>query len=65
VVRGARSKAGPAREIATLPAAQSTFGAAKMAPKTQLSSGCLETSGQTPAGCTIDDILELEEAACE
>src|SRR6185312_2655503 len=49
------------REIATLLAAQTTFGAAKMLLETGAHPALLKDEVTTPAGCTVDGILELEE----
>ena len=49
------------RDIATLLAAQTTFGAAKMVLETGYHPALLKDAVTTPAGCTIDGILELEE----
>ncbi len=54
-------KVGLPREVATLLAAQTTFGAAKMVLETGAHPALLKDSVTTPAGCTIDGILELEE----
>ncbi len=54
-------KVGLPRDIATLLAAQTTFGAAKMVLDTGYHPALLKDSVTTPAGCTIDGILELEE----
>ena len=53
----ATSKPSPA----TLLAAQTTFGAAKMVLETGYHPALLKDAVTTPAGCTIDGILELEE----
>jgi pyrroline-5-carboxylate reductase len=49
------------REIATLLAAQTTFGAAKMVLETGSHPALLKDEVTTPAGCTVDGILEIEE----
>jgi pyrroline-5-carboxylate reductase len=49
------------RDIATLLAAQTTFGAAKMVLETGSHPALLKDEVTTPAGCTVDGILELEE----
>jgi len=49
------------RETATLLAAQTTFGAAKMVLETGAHPALLKDEVTTPAGCTVDGILELEE----
>jgi pyrroline-5-carboxylate reductase len=54
-------KVGLPRETATQLAAQTTFGAAKMVLETGYHPALLKDEVTTPAGCTIDGILELEE----
>lgn len=54
-------KVGLPRDIATVLAAQTTFGAAKMVLETGYHPALLKDAVTTPAGCTIDGILELEE----
>jgi pyrroline-5-carboxylate reductase len=54
-------KVGLPRDIATLLAAQTTLGAAKMVLDTGYHPALLKDAVTTPAGCTIDGILELEE----
>src|SRR4029077_2307128 len=54
-------KMGLSRELATLLAAQSTLGAAKVALETGFNPALLKGMVTTPAGCTIDGILELEQ----
>jgi pyrroline-5-carboxylate reductase len=54
-------KAGLSRELATLLAAQMTLGAAQMVIQTGHHPALLKDTVTTPAGCTIDGILELEE----
>lgn len=54
-------KVGLPRDIATQLAAQTTFGAAKMVLDTGYHPALLKDAVTTPAGCTIDGILELEE----
>ena len=54
-------KMGLSRELATLLAAQMTLGAAKVALETGHHPALLKDAVTTPAGCTIDGILELEE----
>jgi len=49
------------REIATQLAAQTTYGAAKMVLETGSHPALLKDEVTTPAGCTVDGILELEE----
>ena len=48
------------RETATLLAAQTTFGAAKMVLETGSHPALLKDEVTTPGGCTVDGILELE-----
>jgi len=57
-------KVGLPREIATQLAAQTAYGAAKMVLETGYHPALLKDAVTTPAGCTIDGILELEEAGC-
>lgn len=54
-------KMGLPRELATLLAAQTALGAAKMVLDTGDHPALLKDTVTTPAGCTIDGILELEE----
>ncbi|HWR14372.1 MAG TPA: pyrroline-5-carboxylate reductase [Terriglobales bacterium] len=54
-------KVGLPRDMATLLAAQMTLGAAKMVLETGHHPALLKDAVTTPAGCTIDGILELEE----
>jgi pyrroline-5-carboxylate reductase len=54
-------KVGLSRELATLLAAQTALGAAKMVLETGHHPALLKDTVTTPAGCTIDGILELEE----
>jgi pyrroline-5-carboxylate reductase len=54
-------KVGLPRDIATLLAAQTTLGAARMVLETGYHPALLKDAVTTPAGCTIDGILELEE----
>ncbi|QNI30270.1 pyrroline-5-carboxylate reductase [Alloacidobacterium dinghuense] len=54
-------KVGLPRDTATLLAAQMTFGASKMVLDTGYHPALLKDAVTTPAGCTIDGILELEE----
>jgi len=54
-------KVGLSRDIATQLAAQTAFGAAKMVLETGYHPALLKDAVTTPAGCTIDGILELEE----
>jgi len=53
--------AGLPRDVATQLAAQTAFGAAKMVLETGYHPALLKDAVTTPAGCTIDGILELEE----
>ncbi|PYX90531.1 MAG: pyrroline-5-carboxylate reductase [Acidobacteria bacterium] len=54
-------KVGLPRDLATLVAAQTTLGAAKVALETGHHPALLKDEVTTPAGCTIDGIMELEE----
>ena len=54
-------KVGLPRDVATLLAAQTTMGAAKVVLETGYHPALLKDAVTTPAGCTIDGILELEE----
>jgi pyrroline-5-carboxylate reductase len=54
-------KVGLPRDIATLLAAQTTFGAAKMVLDTGYHPALLKDAVTTPAGCTVDGLLEIEE----
>jgi len=54
-------KVGLPRDVATQLAAQTAFGAAKMVLETGYHPALLKDAVTTPAGCTIDGILELEE----
>src|SRR6202042_467396 len=49
------------RDIATLLAAQTTLGSARMVLETGYHPALLKDEVTTPAGCTVDGILELEE----
>jgi pyrroline-5-carboxylate reductase len=49
------------RDIATLLAAQTTYGSARMVLETGYHPALLKDQVTTPAGCTVDGILELEE----
>jgi len=49
------------RDIATLLAAQTTLGSARMVLETGYHPALLKDQVTTPAGCTVDGILELEE----
>jgi pyrroline-5-carboxylate reductase len=60
------SGSGPAflglpRDVATLLAAQTTLGSARMVLETGYHPALLKDAVTTPAGCTVDGILELEE----
>jgi pyrroline-5-carboxylate reductase len=48
------------RDVATLLAAQTTFGSAKMVLETGAHPALLKDEVTTPGGCTVDGILELE-----
>ncbi len=54
-------KLGIPREIATLLAAQTMLGSARMVLETKAHPAMLKDMVTTPAGCTIDGLLELEE----
>lgn len=54
-------KVGLPRDIATQLAAQTAFGASKMVLETGYHPALLKDAVTTPAGCTVDGILELEE----
>ena len=54
-------KVGLPRDVATLLAAQTVMGAAKVVLETGDHPALLKDAFTTPAGCTIDGILELEE----
>lgn len=54
-------KVGLPRDVATLLAAQTTQGAARMVLETGAHPALLKDAVTTPAGCTIDGLLELEE----
>jgi len=54
-------KVGLPRDVATLLAAQTTMGAASVLLETGEHPALLKDEVTTPAGCTIDGILELEE----
>ena len=49
------------RDVATLLAAQTTMGAARQVLHTGSHPALLKDEVTTPAGCTIDGLLELEE----
>ncbi|MDH3744426.1 MAG: pyrroline-5-carboxylate reductase [Acidobacteriota bacterium] len=54
-------KTGLPRQVATELAAQTCFGAAKMVLETENHPALLKDDVTTPAGCTMDGILKLEE----
>lgn len=54
-------KLGIARETSTLLAAQTMLGAAKMVLESKAHPALLKDMVTTPAGCTIDGLMELEE----
>ncbi|PYX06261.1 MAG: pyrroline-5-carboxylate reductase [Acidobacteria bacterium] len=54
-------KVGLPRDVATLLAAQTTMGAAKVVLETGDHPALLKDAVTTPAGCTVDGIMELEE----
>jgi pyrroline-5-carboxylate reductase len=54
-------KVGLPRDVATLLAAQTTMGAARVVLETGDHPALLKDAVTTPAGCTIDAIMELEE----
>ena len=54
-------KVGLPRDLATLLAAQTTLGASRVVLETGNHPALLKDAVTTPAGCTIDGILELEE----
>ena len=54
-------KVGLPRDIATQLAAQTVYGAGKMVLETGYHPALLKDAVTTPAGCTVDGILELEE----
>ena len=54
-------KVGLPRDIATLLAAQTTLGAARVVLDTGDHPALLKDSVTTPAGCTVDGLMELEE----
>jgi pyrroline-5-carboxylate reductase len=49
------------RDVATLLAAQTTYGSARLVLETGYHPALLKDAVTTPAGCTVDGILELEE----
>lgn len=54
-------KLGIPRETSTLLAAQTMYGAAKMVLESKAHPALLKDTVTTPAGCTIDGLMELEE----
>jgi pyrroline-5-carboxylate reductase len=54
-------RTGLPREMATLLAAQATLGAAAMVLESGLHPALLKSEVTTPAGCTVDGLLELED----
>lgn len=54
-------KLGIPRDVSTLLAAQTMFGASKMVLDSKAHPAMLKDSVTTPAGCTIDGLMELEE----
>jgi pyrroline-5-carboxylate reductase len=54
-------RTGLPRELATLLAAQATLGAAAMVLDSGLHPALLKSEVTTPAGCTVDGLLELED----
>lgn len=54
-------KLGIPRETATLLAAQTTLGAAQMVLESKAHPALLKDTVTTPAGCTVDGLMELEE----
>ncbi|HEY9775413.1 MAG TPA: pyrroline-5-carboxylate reductase [Planktothrix sp.] len=54
-------KLGISRETSTLLAAQTMFGAARMVLESKAHPALLKDMVTTPAGCTIDGLMELEE----
>ncbi|HEY3989270.1 MAG TPA: pyrroline-5-carboxylate reductase [Acidobacteriaceae bacterium] len=54
-------KVGLPRDVSTLLAAQTTYGAARMVLETGEHPALLKDAVTTPAGCTADGLLELEE----
>lgn len=54
-------KLGIPREMSTLLAAQTMYGASKMVLETKAHPALLKDTVTTPAGCTIDGLMELEE----
>jgi len=54
-------KLGISREVSTLLAAQTMYGAARMVLESKAHPALLKDMVTTPAGCTIDGLMELEE----
>jgi pyrroline-5-carboxylate reductase len=54
-------KVGLPRDVSTLLAAQTALGAARLVLETGHHPALLKDAVTTPAGCTIDGLLELEE----
>ncbi len=54
-------KLGIPREVSTLLAAQTMYGASRMVLETKAHPALLKDTVTTPAGCTIDGLMELEE----
>jgi pyrroline-5-carboxylate reductase len=54
-------KVGLPRDLATLLAAQTTLGSAQMVLETGSHPALLKDAVTTPAGCTVDGVMELEE----
>jgi pyrroline-5-carboxylate reductase len=54
-------RAGLPRELATLLSAQATLGAAAMVLESGLHPAVLKSEVTTPAGCTVDGLMELED----
>ncbi|MBX9569793.1 MAG: pyrroline-5-carboxylate reductase [Candidatus Obscuribacterales bacterium] len=54
-------KLGIPREVSTLLAAQTMYGASRMVLESKAHPALLKDSVTTPAGCTIDGLMELEE----
>ncbi|MBX9723811.1 MAG: hypothetical protein K2X81_20560, partial [Candidatus Obscuribacterales bacterium] len=54
-------KLGIPRDVSTLLAAQTMYGAASMVLESNAHPALLKDSVTTPAGCTIDGLMELEE----
>jgi pyrroline-5-carboxylate reductase len=54
-------KLGLSREVSTLLAAQTMYGASRMVLESKAHPALLKDMVTTPAGCTIDGLMELEE----